>query len=97
MIAVVDAVCQFRFVSVGAQGKASDAGILAQSDFKRALNQSLLNILSAKLQQGSTTEAPFLFLGGDAFPLQCDLMKPLPFRQIDHDQWVFNYRVSRAS
>lgn len=35
MMAVVDAAYQFRYVSVGAQGRASDAGIFAQSDLKR--------------------------------------------------------------
>lgn len=49
-------------VSVGAQGRASDSGIFAQTDFKRALDKGLLNLPSAKPLPGSATGAPFMFL-----------------------------------
>lgn len=39
---------QWRYVSVGAQGRASDAGIFAESDFKAALDLGLLNIPEPK-------------------------------------------------
>lgn len=95
-MAVVDATYQFRYVSVGAQGRASDAGIFAQSDLKGALDRGLLRIPSAKPLPGSAIEAPYMFLGYDAYPLRCDLMKPFPFCQMDHDPRVFNYRLCRA-
>lgn len=56
----VDAAYQFRYVSVGAQAKAPDAEFFAQMDFKRALDQGLLNIPSAKPLPGSATETLFL-------------------------------------
>lgn len=48
-------------VSVGAQRRASDAGIFAQTDCKRALDKGLLNIPSAKPLPASATGAPFMF------------------------------------
>lgn len=96
MMALVDAKYQFRYVSVGAQGRASDAGVFAESDFKQALDRGLLNIPPAKHLPGSDVQAPFVFLGDDAYPLRTDLMKPYSFRQMDYQQRVFNYRLSRA-
>jgi hypothetical protein len=37
-----------------------------------------------------------MFVGDDAYPLRLDLMKPYPFRNMEHQQRVFNYRLSRA-
>lgn len=92
MMAVVDASYQFRYVSVGAQGRASDAGIFDQPNLKGALDRGLLDIPSAKPLPGSAIE-----VADDAYPLHCDLMKPLPYCQMDHDQRVFsNYRLSRT-
>lgn len=96
LMAVVDAKYQFKYVSVGAQGRASDAGVFAESDFRQALDKNLLHIPAAKLLPGSEMEVPFMFLGDDAYPLRSDLMKPYSFRQMDHEKRVFNYRLSRA-
>ncbi|KAL1277301.1 hypothetical protein QQF64_023974 [Cirrhinus molitorella] len=37
-----------------------------------------------------------MFVGDEAYPLRTDLMKPYPFRQLDHSQRVYNYHLSRA-
>ena len=47
MMAVVDARYRFSYISVGAQGRASDAGVFAESDFKQALD----SVSSTFLQQ----------------------------------------------
>ncbi|KAK7925261.1 hypothetical protein WMY93_007571 [Mugilogobius chulae] len=96
MMAVVDASYKFRYVSVGVQGRASDAGVFAQSDFKKALDQDLLNIPPPTLIPGTAIEAPYMFLGDEAYPLRSDLMKPFPLRQMDKSHRIFNYRLSRA-
>lgn len=96
MMAVVDANYQFKYVSVGAQGGASDAQVFAESDFKQALNKNLLNIPAAKLLPDSDTEVPFMFIGDDAFSLSSNFMKPYSSHQLDRDQRVFNYRLSRG-
>ncbi|XP_013875762.1 uncharacterized protein LOC106525917 isoform X2 [Austrofundulus limnaeus] len=88
MMALVDAKYQFLYVSVGAQGKASDAGVFAETDFK----QALLNIPAAKPLPGSDIQAPFVFLGDDDEMM----MKPYSLHQVDYQQRVFNYRLSRG-
>ena len=96
MMAVVDARYRFSYISVGAQGRASDAGVFAESDFKQALDSGLLNLPAAALLPGSDMQIPYMFVGDDAYPLRLDLMKPYPFRNMEHQQRVFNYRLSRA-
>ena len=92
----VDARYRFSYISVGAQGRASDAGVFAESDFKQALDSGLLNLPAAALLPGSDMQIPYMFVGDDAYPLRLDLMKPYPFRNMEHQQRVFNYRLSRA-
>ncbi|XP_041826075.1 protein ALP1-like [Melanotaenia boesemani] len=96
MMAVVDARYMFRYISVGAQNRASDAGVFPGSDFEQALDSGLLNLPAADLLPGSDIQAPYVFLGDNAYPLRLDLMKPYASRQMDHQQRVFNYRLSRA-
>lgn len=69
---------------------------MLESDLKQALDMGLLNIPEAKHLPGSNFEVPFMLLGDDAYPLRTDLMKSYPFRQLDHQQRVFNYRLSRG-
>ncbi|XP_029969512.1 protein ANTAGONIST OF LIKE HETEROCHROMATIN PROTEIN 1 isoform X2 [Salarias fasciatus] len=96
LLAVVDAKYQFKYVNLGAQGRASDAGVFAACDLKQALDRNLLSIPAAKSLPGSDMEVPFVFLGDDAYSLRSDLMKPFPFRQLDYEQRIFNYRLSRG-
>lgn len=97
MMAVVDTTYQLRYVSVDAQGRASDAGILAQLDLKGALDRGHLNIPSANPLPRSATEAPYMFLGDDAYPLHCDLTKSFPFLQMDHNQSTFELQTPPQS
>ncbi|KAL2092781.1 hypothetical protein ACEWY4_012579 [Coilia grayii] len=96
MMAVVDAQYRFIYVSVGAQGRASDAGIFAQSDLKAALDAKLLSIPQPNSLPGTHQEVPYVLVGDEAFPLRLDLMKPFPFRLLNTEQRIFNYRLSRA-
>lgn len=96
MMAVVDANYKFLYVSVGAQGRIADAGLFAHSDFRQALDQGLLNIPPPQPLPNSEAVIPFTFLGDDAYPLRADLMKPYSHRHMDHQERIFNYRLSRA-
>eukprot|EP00794_Sanderia_malayensis_P001940 gene1940-2206_t len=44
----------------------------------------------------SCLKCHYHIIGDDAFPLRNDIMKPFPFRQLVHEQQIFNYRLSRA-
>ena len=91
-MAVVNLSYKFIYVSVGAQGRLS--GIFAQSDFKAALDSALLNIPAPEKMSGSEIEAPYWFVGDEAYPLRGDLMKPYPFGLLEQEQRNFNYRLS---
>lgn len=38
----------------------------------------------------------YAFVGEEAYPLRNDLLKPYPHRQLQPEQHIFNYRLSRA-
>nr|XP_055051363.1 uncharacterized protein LOC129437215 [Misgurnus anguillicaudatus] len=96
MMAVVDANYKFIYASVGTQGRVSDAGLFAHSDLRKAMDEGRLNFPQPEPLPNSDTMMPYMFVGDDAYPLRHDLMKPYPFRQMDHSQRVLNYRLSRA-
>ncbi len=77
MMAVVDANNKFIYASVGTQGRVSDAALFAHTDLRKAMDQGLLNFLM-----------PYMFVGDEAYPLRNDLMKPYPFRQMEHGQRI---------
>ncbi|KAK0133221.1 putative nuclease HARBI1 [Merluccius polli] len=96
LMAVVDAHYRFVYVSVGAQGRLSDGGLFAHSDLRRAMEAGLLNVPPPEPLPNTDTVMPYMLVADDAFPLRTDLQKPFPYRQLDHDQRIYNYRLSRA-
>ena len=46
--------------------------------------------------QGTGFLCNYHLIGDDAFPLRKDIMKPFPFRQLNYEQHIFNYRLSQA-
>lgn len=38
---------------------------------------------------------PYMFVADETYPLRVDLMKPYPHRQLNREQRLFNYRLSR--
>ncbi|XP_048036196.1 protein ALP1-like [Megalobrama amblycephala] len=96
LMAVVDADYKFIYANVGVQGRVSDGGIFGQSDLRAAMDRDLLNVPRPEPLPASNKTLPYTFVGDEAFPLRTDLMKPYPFRNLDHGQRIFNYRLSRA-
>ncbi|XP_016412021.1 uncharacterized protein LOC107743354 [Sinocyclocheilus rhinocerous] len=96
MMAAVDANYKFIYASVGTQGRVSDAGLFAHSDLRKAMDQGLLNFPPPEPLPSSDIMMPYMFVGDETYPLRHDLMKPYPFRQMEHSQRVLNYRLSRA-
>ncbi|KAK0137549.1 Protein ALP1-like [Merluccius polli] len=96
LMAVVDANYKFVYASVGTQGRMSDASLFGQSDLRSAMDRGLLNVPKPEPLPNSNVIMPYMFVGDEAFPLRTDLIKPFPHRNLDHDQRIFNYRLSRA-
>ncbi|XP_014665860.1 PREDICTED: uncharacterized protein LOC106807881 [Priapulus caudatus] len=45
---------------------------------------------------GDDTPMAYTIVADDAFPLRDDIMKPYPYRSMELDKRVYNYRLSRA-
>lgn len=82
---MVDANYNFRFIDVGRDGRANDSSIFKMSELNTALERNLLNWPSDGL-----------CVGDDAFPLRHNLLTPFSHRNLQLNERIFNYRLSRA-
>lgn len=82
---MVDADYCFTFVDIGGNGRASDSAIFRDSALNMAMEENTLNMP----ENG-------IIIGDDAFPLRKNLMKPYSRSNLEVEQLVFNYRLSRA-
>ncbi|XP_070401439.1 uncharacterized protein [Nothobranchius furzeri] len=96
LMAVVDTNYRFVYASAGTQGRASDAGVFAHSDLREAMDTGTLNVPPDATLPGTDSTMPYVLIGDEAYPLRPDLMKPYPSQNLNHDQRIFNYRLSRA-
>lgn len=97
IMAVVNANLEFSYVDVGMNGRISDGGIFGQCAFGQNFNAGRLHLPGPATLPGSATEAPFVFIADDAFPLKTNLLKPFSgFDQLTRQQDNYNYRLSRA-
>lgn len=96
LLACVSAHYQFIFVDIGAEGRASDGGVLKNSSFGKALAAHQLNIPPPKQLPGCPSVLPFVFVPDEAFPLGEHIMRPYPGTPLGDDEIIFNYRLSRA-
>jgi len=95
--AVVDANAKFIAVYIGDYGRNCDSGIFKESNFGKLLKNNKLNIPQAKkIDPQINDEFPFVFVGDEAYPLQTNLMRPFPRRNLTNEKRIFNYRLSRA-
>ncbi|KAL2102070.1 hypothetical protein ACEWY4_003831 [Coilia grayii] len=97
LLAVVDAEYCFRVVDVGAYGRTSNGGVLANSNFGQKLQDGTLGLPQDALLPGAEHlgPQPFVFVADEAFPLRRNLLRPFPGRQSGSHR-VFNYRLSHA-
>ncbi|XP_037951439.1 putative nuclease HARBI1 [Teleopsis dalmanni] len=96
LMAVVNSNYEFIAVDVGANGRASDAGMFSKTKFKQKLDEDELAIPNPDAIPFNENMFPFVFIGDDAFPLLENLMKPYSHTNISDEEHVFNYRLSRA-
>jgi hypothetical protein len=96
LMAVVDAEYKFILIDVGSNGRNSDSGILANSQFGQLLSKNKLHIPEPKPLPTSTTIVPHVLVGDEGFPLRQYLMRPYGGRGLSESQRIFNYRLSRA-
>jgi len=97
LLAVADANACFTMIEVGAFGKENDSTIFATSTMGKAFNAHQLDVPHGKFPlPGSQNETEMYLVGDEAFPLQQNLMRPFPRRDLDFSKRNFNFRLSRA-
>ncbi|XP_067647650.1 putative nuclease HARBI1 [Eurosta solidaginis] len=96
MMAVVNANYEFLMVDVGANGRASDAGLFSQTKFFKQRKENKLRLPKPELLPGYNEKMPFVFVADDAFPLMENIMKPFSHNSLEKSDIIFNYRLSRA-
>lgn len=98
LLAVVDARYCFRIVNVGAFGRTSDGGVLANSTFGKALQRGTADLPEDTTLPGAEDRGvvPYTFIGDAAFPLRRYMMRPYPGKLLPRERRIFNYRLTRA-
>ncbi|KAK5650676.1 hypothetical protein RI129_001705 [Pyrocoelia pectoralis] len=99
LMASVDANYKFTTIDVGSIGRFSDANIFASSPLGKKMMRQTLGIPQPTLfGTGEEGLLPYVFVGDEAFPLTENFMRPYPRRSVtgNHENKVFNYRLSRA-
>lgn len=96
LLALVDAHLRFIYVDAGTNGRCSDGGVWAKSDFKKCFDSNTLHIPEANYLPGTNMKVPYVIVADDAFPLTPKIMKPFSGRNLNDNQVIFNYRLSRA-
>ncbi|XP_046684544.1 uncharacterized protein LOC124370299 [Homalodisca vitripennis] len=98
LMAAVDATSKFTFIDVGSMGRFSDGNIFSSCELEKKMVRGSLKLPSPSELPSFQHSMPYVFVGDEAFPLMCNLMRPYPKKQVtdNHENKVFNYRLSRA-
>ncbi|CAH1998880.1 unnamed protein product [Acanthoscelides obtectus] len=96
LMAIYDANCEFIMCDFGVNGRISDGGVIAYTQFYKKLKSGSLRLPQPSNPQNSQRELPFVFIGDEAFALRADFLKPYSQRDLDHDRKIFSYRLSRG-
>lgn len=98
LLGIVDAHYRFTYVNVGVNGRISDGGVFRDCDFAKLLSSpdNKLNVPQNKPLPNMRVSVPYVILDDNAFPLQQNILKPYPLRNLTHEQRIYNYRISRG-
>ena len=81
---------------MGCNGRISDGGVFRNSILSRALERNTFNIPDACIPAECETMLPYVIVADDAFPLKTYLVKPYSKRNLQREERICNYRISRA-
>ncbi|KAJ8884460.1 hypothetical protein PR048_016317 [Dryococelus australis] len=96
MMAIADANYNFIYVDVGSQGRISDGGVFRRTELYSKLQNGDLDLRPDVVLPGIDENVPYVFLAGDAFPLQRNTMKPYPGTfEKNSPKRIYNHRLCR--
>ena len=96
LLGLVDADYKFLWADVGANGSTSDCAVFNASPLRVALEDGDIGFPDPEPLPNDDRDMPYFFMGDDAFPLRSWMMKPFAKRNLEMDERIFNYRLSRA-
>ena len=96
LLALVDAQYKFLWVNVGASGSSSDAQIFNHSKLRRKIENGTLGLPPQEPLGPGRPNLHYFFLGDDTFALVPWLVKPYSRGQLNREERVANYRISRG-
>jgi hypothetical protein len=96
LMALVEADYKFIWVEAGAHGSSSDAQLFQASELREAIETGDIGFPAPDPLPNDDRDMPYFIIGDDAFPLRRWMMKPFSRRNMQHDERIFNYRLSRA-
>ena len=94
LMAMCDAHYRFLYVDIGGYGRDNDASIFSSTPLYQHLENNTLNVPLPQNIAGF--ELPYVIVGDEIFALKTWLLKPYPGRNLNEEEVVFNYRLSRA-
>lgn len=96
-MAVASADYKFISIDVGQIGSASDSGIWERSNFGAAWKNKAVNTPPARPLPGTAEPVKYVMIGDEAFPLQDNLLRPFPGRDLNTmEKKRYNFRLSHA-
>ncbi len=91
LMALVDADYKFIWIDVGTNGSASDAQIFNSSELRDCIENGAIGLPADALVPNDDKPTPFFIIGDNAFPFHTYLMKPFSRRNMEMDEFIFNY------
>jgi hypothetical protein len=93
LMAIVNADCEFIYLNVGCNRRASDRGVLETTSFYEKLKWNRLNLPST---EAAKENLDFALVRDNDLALHKHLLTPFPARNVTTEELGFNYRLSRA-
>ena len=94
LMAICDAQYCFTIVDIGNFGRDNDAQIFTSSEMGKAFISDNMSVPSQTVVEGFIL--PHVLVSDEIFGLKTWLMKPYPGKDLNEEQRIFNYRLSRA-
>ena len=95
LLALCDADYKFLWVDAGTNGSVSDAQLFNDCELRETIEDGSIGFPAADRLPQDYKDMPYFIIGDNAFPLRTWLMKPFSRRNLDDEERIFNYRVSR--